>query len=316
MKVKGFVLQEKPRIYVVSISGKWLLKRSTPTWRIDDPHKGFQRVVKEERARQIALAVLDQQRTFPNAIVLATNIKSFKGEGVNLNINDNIKFLVVDGQHRLYAQEFSNFDAEYACLVHVGLTEVEMARLFLEINDNQKRVPSSLRWDLVRLVRPNDDPIAIGAAEMVYSLASDEESPLFQRIDLTGEQSEIILKQGSVAPSLRGILGPKSSLSKFSYDEQYNVVIQFFIALKERDKNWGKNNSNFYKARVIRALLRLLPELFIKTNKNPYDLYFSEFLPYLKKIKESSLDSEKIKSVQGSAGIKAIYDTIKEQVFS
>ena len=70
--VKGFILQQEPQIYLTALPGRWLLKRCTPSWRIRDPKKGFQRVVKEERATEIAVAVLDQSRTFPNAIVLAS----------------------------------------------------------------------------------------------------------------------------------------------------------------------------------------------------------------------------------------------------
>ena len=184
--VEGFILQKSPPIYVVSISGKWLLRHSTPSWRIDDPEKGFQRVVKQERAQQIAWTVLDQRRSFPNAVILATDFQSLNEADGKFELPEQIRFLVVDGQHRIWAQKYSEYEANYACMIHFGLTEIKMAKLFLEINDNQKRVPSSLRWDLVRLVRPDDDPHAIAASEMVYSLASNDESPLYQRIDLTG----------------------------------------------------------------------------------------------------------------------------------
>ena len=222
--VQGFQLQEAPRIYVAAISGRWLLERTTPSWRIENPVQGFQRVVRATRAREIALAVLDQGRTFPNSIVLATDAESFLRDGASLSIPANTRFLVVDGQHRLWAQNFSDHDAPYSCVIHMGLSEVEMARLFLEINDNQKRVPSSLRWDLVRLVRPDDDPEAIKAAQMVYLLATDEESPLYQRIDLTGEQPEIQLKQGSIAPELRSLFARRSPMRDLSFDQQYQVI--------------------------------------------------------------------------------------------
>src|SRR6058998_1980183 len=208
-RVPGLELQSAPQIYFTALPGHWLLNHSTPRWRIKDPKKGFQRVVKEERAREIAIAVLDQRRTFPNAIVLATDYKTFGNTDGNIEIPSDILFLVVDGQHRLWAQKFAAYEAKYACVVHMGLTEVDMARLFLEINDNQKRVPSSLRWDLVRLVRPDDDPHAIAATELVWQLANERPSPLYQRVDLTGEQKEISLKQGSLAPEIKTLVSMK-----------------------------------------------------------------------------------------------------------
>lgn len=316
ISVKGFKLQEAPTIYVTAIPGRWLLDRTTPSWRIDDPEKGFQRVVKEERAREIALAVLDQRRTFPNAIILATDTPGFQINGSDIQIPLGVRFLVVDGQHRLWAQNFSSFDAEYACLIHMGLSEINMARLFLEINDNQKRVPSSLRWDLVRLVRPDDDPYAIASVDIVYSLTTEDDSPLFQRIDLTGEQSEILLKQGSLAPEIKRLLTARSPLYKLSFEQQYRIIMQYFISIRELDRdNWGTPNSSFYKARVLRALLRLLPDLIREIKKPPETISYLDFLPYIEKIDVNSLDTEVIRAAQGSAGMKAIYDQMKNQIF-
>ncbi len=316
VRAPGFQLQASPRIYVSAIPGKWLLERTTPSWRIDDPESGFQRVVREHRAREIALAVLDQQRTFPNAIVLATDRPQFDIENSNLVIPSDIKFLVIDGQHRLWAQHYSDYNATYSCLIHTNLSEVEMARLFLEINDNQRRVPSSLRWDLVRLVRPEDDPEAIAAAEMVFLLATEEHSPLFQRIDLTGEQYEIKLKQGSLAPGLRTLLTKRSPLFTLSFDQQHEVVLQYFIAIREIDRDrWGKEECPFYRARIIRALLRLLPDILREVDQDPLELNYQHFTPFLERIDVASLDSEVIRAAQGSAGMKAIYDQIHGQVF-
>jgi DGQHR domain-containing protein len=313
--VHGFQLQDTPRIYVAAILGKWLLERTTPSWRIQDPVQGFQRVVREGRAREIALAVLDQRRSFPNSIVLATDSESFPLRGPILSIPVNTRFLVVDGQHRLWAQYFSDYDAPYSCVIHMGLSEVEMARLFLEINDNQKRVPSSLRWDLVRLVRPEDDQEAIGAAEMVFLLATDEESPLYQRIDLTGEQPEIRLKQGSIAPALRQLFTQRSPIHGLSFEQQYQVVTQYFTAIKEFDRDgWITGESVFYGARVLRALIRLLADLIVDLQRDPTTVTYEWFLPYLRRIDTDSLSPDSLRATQGEAGIRAIYNQMHEQV--
>jgi DGQHR domain-containing protein len=146
LNVNGYTLQEKPLIVCASIPGDWLISHATPSWRLDDPEKGFQRVVSEKRALQIAKTVLDYGRTFPNAIVLATDKNDLRIQDGIVTLPTKIKFLVVDGQHRLWAQKFSENIANYACMIHMGLSEEEMASLFIEINDNQKRVPPSLRW--------------------------------------------------------------------------------------------------------------------------------------------------------------------------
>jgi DGQHR domain-containing protein len=224
--------------------------------------------------------------------------------------------LVVDGQHRLWAQKFSEFEATYACVIHTGLSEVDMARLFLEINDNQKRVPSSLRWDLVRLVRPDDDPHAVEAVELVYELATNEKSPLYQRIDLTGEQAEIILKQGSIAPEIKSLVSSKrGNLKGAGFEVQYETLTRFLSALRSVDPDgWRSAQSPLVKARVLRALLRSIPDIGKTENKDATRVLAREFASYLSLIDRESLSPDNIRALQGAAGIKEIYELAKAQM--
>lgn len=313
--VQGFVIQESPTIYVASVPGRWLLAHSTTSWRLEDPEKGFQRVVKEERARQIAANVLDQGRTFPNAIVLATDVKSLTVSSDGLKLPSALKLLVVDGQHRLWAQRFADKEANYACMIHLGLSEVQMAKLFLEINDNQKRVPSSLRWDLVRLVRPNHDANQIAAADLVYSLAMSQESALYQRIDLTGELPELKLKQASVAPEIKSLVASRRpGLKELDLEELYDLLIRYLAAMKEYSPDqWRNGSSPFLRARVFRAMLKVLPDVLQQAN-NGVDASVADLTQILRRIDEGSLETEAIKALQGSAGIREIQQIILGQV--
>jgi|CXWL01.1.fsa_nt_gi DGQHR domain-containing protein len=301
---------------MAAIPGRWLLGHSTPSWRIKDPIKGFQRLVREERAKEIAVAVLDQGRSFPNGIVLAASASDIPFDDTHLKLPSSIKFFIVDGQHRLWAQNFSAQDATFGCFVHFGLSKVEMARLFLEINDNQKRVPSSLRWDLVRLVRPQDDLQAIEAAELVYALASNEKSPLFQRIDLTGEQGEIDLKQASLAPEFKSLISSRRPLVKaMDFEDHYEALVRFFTAVRSVDREgWRSGESPLVKARVLRALIRTIPDIASKKRKSPHEIPTAEYAALIGKIDRRALAPENIRAMQGSAGIKEIQDTVKTQM--
>ena len=187
----------------------------------------------------------------------------------------------------------------------------------MEINDNQKRVPSSLRWDLVRLVRPDDDLPSLVAADIVYALTTDEESPLFQRIDLTGEQSEIRLKQASVAPEIRLLVtSKKSGLADLEFDEQYRLILQYVVALKQLDAQaWIDGSSVFYKARVFRAALKLIPHILRSLDKESDDVTYREFVEYLELINVNTLDPEEIIALQGESGIRAIFQQMFDQIF-
>lgn len=316
--VQALRLQATPPVYVTVIPGRWLLDHTTPSWRLKDPIKGFQRIVNQARAKQIARTVLDEERTFPNAITLATNIKDFKAsdDGEGLILPKKTKFLVVDGQHRLWAQTFSDVDSHYACIVHLNKTEKEMAELFLEINDNQRRVPASLRWDLVRLVRPEGDEAGVTAAELVYELATRTDSPFYYAIDLTGEQKDVSIKQGSLAPEIKTLVGRVNKQLEPTFEEYATLLIRFFSAVRSLNpQGWGDPGTTYYKAKVLRALIRVLTDIVIKEEALE-SLTAMSLLKDLKKIKPASLNDDVIRAAQGAAGVTDLYQVMKDQVFA
>jgi len=314
LSVPGIVLHQEPVVYMAALPGPWLLAHSTPSWRIEDPHKGFQRIVKEQRAKEIARTVLDTHRTFPNAITLATTAKSFKVVDCTLDLPRNTKFLVVDGQHRLWAQQYSRVTGSYPCIIHMNRTEQEMAALFLEINDNQRRVPSSLRWDLVRLVRSDDQSTAM-TADIVYELATRPESPFRSvGIDLTGEKNSLTIKQGSLAPEIKTLVGRHLKRTGAEFEDYLGLLIRFFVAIRSLDpEGWGDSNSTFFKARVLRALLRVLSDML---GISPIDELTTEKIrEQLSRIDQSTLSEAEVRKMQGSAGVRDLYMQMRDQVF-
>ena len=184
------------------------------------------------------------------------------------------------------------------------------------LDGNQQRVPSSLRWDLFRLTRPDDDPIGVRTSDLVFDLASDGDSALYQRIDLTGEQAKISLKQGSVAPAIKSLISTsKAPLFGLGYDIQLKSILGYVAAMRECEPDgWDDSSSPLYGARVFRAAFRLMSDIIADSGNPAEQLTAADYYSYLKKIKLKTLDSEEIKASQGSAGIKAIYDSIYEQV--
>jgi DGQHR domain-containing protein len=311
----ALLLQNNPAVYVVALPGHWLLAHTTPSWRFKDPIDGFQRIVNESRSRAIARTVLDNDRTFPNAITLASKVKSFSFDGQNLTLPDKTLMLVVDGQHRLWAQKFSNKETHYACIVHLDKSDKQMAELFLEINDNQKRVPSSLRWDLVRLVQPDGDEAAIMASELVFELVERKDSPFYYAIDLTGEQKDVSIKQGSLAPEIKTLITRTKKIHpNLGFENYAGLLIRFFTAVKSLNPaGWGDTDSTFYKARILRALLRVLTELVMKST-SPAIISTPEFLMLLKKIDPLTLTPEVVRAAQGSAGVTDLFQAMLKQV--
>lgn len=313
LPVPGIVLHEKPDVYLTALPGPWLLQHSTPSWRVKDPQKGFQRIVKEDRAKEIARTVLDPDRTFPNAITLATTTKSYRTADGSLELPANAKLLVVDGQHRLWAQTYSKVEGTYPCVIHMDRTEQDMAALFLEINDNQRRVPSSLRWDLVRLVRRDDQP-TVFTADLVYELAIRKESPFNAvGIDLTGEKKEVTIKQGSLAPEIKTLVSRHLKKTGAEFEEYLTLLIRFFVAIRSLDpEGWGDPTSTFYKARVLRALIRVLADMAEATPLA--ELTTEKMRQELSKINRATLSDAEVRKMQGSAGVRDLYTVLRSQI--
>jgi DGQHR domain-containing protein len=314
--VQALRLQASPPVYVTIIPGRWLLDHTTPSWRLQQPIKGFQRIVNQTRAKQMAKTVIDVGRTFPNAIILATNLKDFRSVDGEITFPKRVKFLVVDGQHRLWAQSFSEIEAQYVCIIHLRKSEKEMAELFLEINENQRRVPSSLRWDLVRLVQPTGDETGIAAAELVYELATQKESPFYYAIDLTGEQKDVSIKQGSLAPEIKTMVGRVKKIHDPTFEEYTSLLFRFFAAVRSLNPSgWGDPSSTYYRARVLRALVRILTDMALQIN-DLEKLTAPYLLKELRKIDPTTLSEERIRAAQGSAGVTDLYQAMRDQVFA
>ena len=191
-----------------------------------------------------------------------------------------------------------------------------MAELFLEINDNQRRVPSSLRWDLVRLVRSQDQGTAL-TADVVYELATRTESPFYAvGIDLTGESKSMTIKQGSLAPEIRKIIRRGRRLEDGNDLETWvSLFVRFFVAIRSVDSQWGTSESAFFKARVLRALLRVLGDI-VDIKNSIAGLTALELREYVEKVDASSLSTEEVRRMQGSAGVNDLYRQMRQQILS
>lgn len=315
--INGFSFHDgKKKMIVATIEGRWLLDRCEMSWRKEDLLKGFQRSLNEGRLRSIASTVLDSHRSFPNAIILSSKDDPFI-ENEGLSIRNDSQFLIIDGQHRLYSQNFSDYNALFICIFHVGLSEKEMAYLFKEINDKQKKVPASLRWDLIRLIETDKDLPERRAVDILYELViEDEDSPLYQRVDMTGEISTIKLKQASIAPEFEKLIRSKKFFGNLdNYEFQKEILRNYFIAMKDFDlKSWNEGTSIFNNNRIVRAALLCLNKILEEIELEPNEITPSIFLEYLNRLKPERYTRDSIIAMQGSAGIGAIREIMEQDL--
>ena len=106
-------------------------------------------------------------------------------------------------------------------------------------------------------------------------------------------------------PGLRGL----------AFDAQNEILVRYLTAVRTCDPDgWREASSPFYKARVLRVLLRLLPLIIRKVARDPERIGPAEYKKYLDRIDKKSLSPDAIRAAQGSAGMKQIFDFLKKQV--
>jgi len=155
------LIQNNQRYYLATIPAFDLFPYSFVSRREDDPVKGFQRNLNEERAIDIAKYLDYSSGSIPTNIVLSAQ------EYAGLNYSSKTKtlkyirneksFLVLDGQHRLFGYGLSKKEHRIPVAIYEGLTRREEAALFIDINTNQKGVPAALLLDIKQVANRERD---------------------------------------------------------------------------------------------------------------------------------------------------------------
>lgn len=151
------VTQGSFKFYVVAMPSDMLRHTCFTVNREEDPIEGFQRRLDESRATEIAQYIDTGVGSIPTAIVLSAQAEatlSYNSRSKTISFEPtNKSFLIIDGQHRVYGFIKATNLIRIPVVIYEGLTRVEEARLFIDINTNQKQVPEALLLDVKRLLQ-------------------------------------------------------------------------------------------------------------------------------------------------------------------
>lgn len=244
--------------------------------------EAYQRLMNKTRLKEIG-GFIDNGGYFPNSIIVnieakTQDIKWEPASNIQHDSQTNIGILhlpkvyrslfIIDGQHRLYGYSRSKTVSHQTIPVvaFLNLPQKEQARIFVDINHNQKSVPKNLlrsimadfNWD------SKDASQALSALKtrLISRLNFDDTSPLYQRIVMAEEKRtstrcltlETLLNWG--LPSRTGFFGkPKGSamvksgyLTSISTEETLKKSVAFFINCfdfiqRELKDQWDLGNS-------------------------------------------------------------------------
>ena len=147
--------QNKHRFYFSTIPVIDLFPHCFVARREEDNQLGFQRALSEARADDISRYLSAGNGSIPTNVVLSAQAEA------DLRYNPRSKtisfsrvpraFLVLDGQHRLWGYSKSPVKHRVPVAVYESLSRAEEAKLFIDINTNQRGVPAALLLDIKQL---------------------------------------------------------------------------------------------------------------------------------------------------------------------
>ena len=177
--------QNKRRFYFSTIPVEDLFPSCFVARREEDPHQGFQRALSEGRADDISRYLADGNGSIPTNIVLSAQPEAgfqYDSRAKTLSFSRVQRaFLVLDGQHRLWGYSKCSVKHRVPVAIYEGLSRAEEAKLFIDINTNQRGVPAALLLDIKQLAAMETERESL-LRSFFDRLSSDPQSALTGRL--------------------------------------------------------------------------------------------------------------------------------------
>jgi DGQHR domain-containing protein len=188
----SLVTQNKYRFYTLTMPSSVLARTCFVISRDEDPMKGFQRLLDEKRAQQIADYIDTGMGTIPTSIILSAQPEAkFKvvGRGKTVEFEDGPgAFLILDGQHRVFGFALAKSELRVPVVIYNGLSRRDESRLFIDINTKQKPVPNELLLDIRKLAEYQEDVETL-LGQIFDAFHSEKDSPLLGLLSPATRQS-------------------------------------------------------------------------------------------------------------------------------
>lgn len=320
--------------YTFSIEPAHLLKFAYVNQRRDstivDIADSYQRIIKPKRIKKIR----DYVRSggfFPNSIILNFNREFPREEGIGTK--DQLKrsstsvkpvmitlppyygcAWIIDGQHRLYS--FADMEEkERETISVVAFVEKEdkgfQAKLFMDINENQKSVEAKLRWDLYEDLYFDSDVPEEQELYIISIIAKklNRKVPFKDLIEIPKEGGKGHLTLTTICESIKryGFVAKEGPFRKESAEDTIEFAVDrissfFEIISIYLNEEWNQKEEHFINHNagilLLSSVLRdFIPSLIDYNELNNPEKYKKRseevLLPIIKFI--SDFDSQKIK---------------------
>ena len=328
----------------------------------------YQRLIKKNRLKEVR-AFIDEGGYFPNSIIVSidSDNKGLQFQPVGTKIEGSISKIgilyipkkyhsayIIDGQHRLYGYSDSKYASSNTIPVvaFVDLDRNEQIKLFMDINENQKAVPKSLRVTLnADMLWDSEDKSEQRQAlrsKIAQMLGEKATSPLRDRI-IIGEGDPTPLKSVTVEAiqsalkktSFFATYGKKNKLiedgtfetnnNEENCNSFYPFLEKVFLYIQHQcPEEWEKTEDDYGMIilnRGIQAIIRVLDDIVsmlvqkqmifpkVQTPDDMMGLISYYLNPLIEYLKNMSFDERKeLKSYFGGGGDMRFYRSYQKSI--
>jgi len=247
--------------YVTVMNAKKIFDISTVSRVDDNPKDGYQRLLNEKRAKDIA-AYLDDGNIIPGSIILSAQ------NGCSVTFDDNTKLInidtkdgelfVIDGQHRLYGASMCEKDVLLPVCIFVELDLKQEVQYFLDINSNQKGVPKTLRIELLKFLSEPESKDAV-LIQLFKDLGESIISPLYGKTSATtsvpGKISHVPFRN-ALEPLIEG-----KTIRGFDYERKKVLIINYLNAVETTLKLMDGGGRKLTSSAFFQAIFKIFEEV-------------------------------------------------------
>lgn len=320
--------------YTFAVKAKHLIAIHYVAVRGRDQEEGaVQRPLSTRRINDIKNYILEGN-TFFNSFILNWTDKNYSPVVAQQKITIPLvpaAAQVLDGQHRLTGleaaieQDISIGESDLLVTLCLGLATKEAAKIFLNINTEQRPVPKSLVFDLFGEVENDEDHAINRATDLARSLSDEADSPLYRLIKFPGAaRGQGSIELSTFVAAFREHLKPKTgtfyNYKLRDFNKQRAAIANFFLALRDFYSDagiWESTAKNpFIRAAGFNGAVDFFVDSLIKRCAEMSSFSVPTMKNFIGLDKEGLIAWDELKGKDGKTARKAIKDLLESNLLN
>ena len=285
-----------------------------------------QRILNKSRVESICRFVL-AGNSFVNTFILNWTDTQYtpkiKKESLTIPLQGRFAQML-DGQHRIAGlQEAVNQKAEVAEMeilvsLFIGLNTKEAARIFLNINSEQKPVPRSLIYDLFGEAYDDPESAITRVTDIVSFLNENPESPYYGRVHYPGKpNSQNLIDLAIMVNAMKPAFERNGTFNQLQLSEieiQEKILLNFYSAIKNKYEDiWDRPKENlFLRAAGFSGAFDFLTGTLLQQCQSDRKFSISHMESLMKLDSQPILKPEDVKSLGGRTAKIRVTDYFRE----